>query len=78
MLTNEQIDNWEHLKLADTIVERVAEQKPITEWFKTENEVHAIVAAYIDMTRLVHQLNQTVQQTATPEPKDEEQQDEEE
>ena len=53
MLTKEQLENWEHFKIADKICERAKRGLPQDRWMRGNHEMFAMVKAYMDMTNMV-------------------------
>ena len=49
MLSKEQIENWEHFKIADKICERARRGIPQDRWMRGDQEMFAMVKAYMDL-----------------------------
>ena len=57
MLTKEQLENWEHFKIADKICERAKRGLPQDRWMRGNHEMHAMVKAYMDMTNMIKNMH---------------------
>ncbi len=57
MLTKEQLENWEHFKIADKICERAKRGLPQDRWMRGNHEMHAMVKAYMDMTNMMKNMH---------------------
>lgn len=57
VLTKEQIQNWEHFKIADKICERARRGLPQDRWMRGNHEMYAMVKAYMDMVDMVKNMH---------------------
>lgn len=57
MLTKEQLENWEHFKIADKICERARRGLPQDRWMRGNHEMYAMVKAYMDMTNMMQKMH---------------------
>ena len=49
MLTEEQIYNWEHFKIADKVCQRAKRGLPQDRWMRGDVEMYSMVKAYLEM-----------------------------
>jgi len=57
MLTQQQLENWEHFKIADKICERAKRGLPQDRWMRGNHETYAMVKAYMDLTALMQKMH---------------------
>jgi hypothetical protein len=57
MLTKEQLENWEHFKIADKICERARRGLPQDRWMRGNHEMYAMVKAYMDLTSMMQNMH---------------------
>ena len=57
MLSKEQIQNWEHFKIADKICERARRGIPQDRWMRGNHEMYAMVKAYMDMVSMMKNMH---------------------
>ena len=57
MLTKEQLENWEHFKIADKICERALRGLPQDRWMRGNHEMYAMVKAYMDLTSMMQNMH---------------------
>jgi len=57
MLTKEQIEAWEHFKIADKVCERAKRGLPQDRWMIGNTEMYAVVKAYMDMCEIAQNLH---------------------
>ena len=62
MLTKEQIEAWDHFKIADKVCERAMRGLPQDRWMRGNHEMKAMVKAYMEMTQIVHNLHNDIVQ----------------
>lgn len=57
MLTKEQINNWDHFKIADKICERARRGLPQDRWMRGDQEMFAMVKAYMDLVHTMRNMH---------------------
>ena len=57
MMTKEQLENWEHFKIADKICERARRGLPQDRWMRGNHEMYAMVKAYMDLTSMMQNMH---------------------
>ena len=56
MLTKEQINNWDHFRIADKICERARRGLPQDRWMRGDQEMFAMVKAYMDLVHTMRNM----------------------
>jgi hypothetical protein len=60
MLTKEQIEQWEHFRIADKICERAKRGLPQDRWMRGDQEMFAIVKAYMDLVDAMKNMHDDI------------------
>ena len=60
MLTKEQIEQWEHFRIADKICERAKRGLPQDRWMRGDQEMFAIVKAYMDLVDVMKNMHDDI------------------
>jgi len=62
MLTKEQIENWEHFKIAEKICDRARRGIPQDRWMRGDLEMFSMVKAYMDLMTVVENMHSDIVQ----------------
>jgi len=57
MLTKEQIENWEHFRIAEKICDRARRGIPQDRWMRGDLEMFSMVKAYMDLMTIVENMH---------------------
>lgn len=57
MLTKEQIENWEHFRIAAKICDRARRGIPQDRWMRGDVEMFSMVKAYMDLMTAVENMH---------------------
>lgn len=57
MLTKEQIESWEHFRIAEKICDRARRGIPQDRWMRGDLEMFSMVKAYMDLMTVVENMH---------------------